>query len=450
MGMLSPHPALKAVSPQASPADMYLGDDFHHNGAFRLSYAMEYAFAMERGAEVKPFEFPNPDTYQWYRDLGPLVNVEERYGGGKLPTWVDFRSHPNYDGFWKRQAAQPYLNRVTVPTLNVAGWWDQEDFYGPLKIYELLEKHDTKNQNFLVVGPWNHGEWSEGKGDSLGALSFGSSTGKYFREKIQLPWFRHYLKGMGQLDLPEALTFEPGANRWVPHTSWPERSGTTVKRLYLQPGGKLAWTAPSGGAEFTEYRSDPDDPVPYRKRPIDPLLTFGGWPTWQVQDQRFLRGRKDVVSWTTAPLTDDVVISGSIVAKLFASTSGTDSDWIVKLIDVYPEPNPKDAAMAGYQLMVMGDVLRGRFRTSFEKPAALAANAVLPYTLDLHSVDYRFLRGHRIMVQVQSSWFPLIDQNPQTYTPSIFDAKRSDYRAATQRVYQSARFPTHLELVVGR
>ncbi|MEO8452561.1 MAG: CocE/NonD family hydrolase [Gemmatimonadota bacterium] len=450
MAMLDPHPALKAVSPQASPADMYIGDDFHHNGAFRLSYAMEYAFAMERGAEVTPFKFSNPDTYQWYLDLGPLVNVKENYGGAKLPTWVDFVSHPNYDAFWKRQAFAPYLTKVTVPTLNVAGWWDQEDFYGPLEIYRLLEQHDTKNQNFLVVGPWNHGGWGAGKGDSLGKVSFGSRTGEYFREKIQLPWFQYHLKGQGTLALAEATTFEPGANRWVSHTSWPERSGTSVKKLYLQPGGKLSWEPPAAsGKAFAEYVSNPDDPVPYRKRPIDATLGFNGWPTWQVQDQRFLAGRKDVPTWISAPLESDVVIAGSIVAKLFASTSGTDSDWIVKLIDAYPEPNTASPPMAGYQLMVMGDVLRGRFRQSFERPAALKPNVVTPYQLDLHSVDYRFLKGHRIMVQIQSSWFPIIDRNPQTFTPSIFEAKRTDYRSATQRVYHSPAYPTHLEMVVG-
>ena len=450
MAMLDPHPALKAVSPQASPADMYIGDDFHHNGAFRLSYSMEYAFAMERGSEVNPFKFSNPDTYQWYLDLGPLVNVEEKFGGAKLPTWVDFVSHPNYDAFWKRQAFAPYLTKVTVPTLNVAGWWDQEDFYGPLEIYRLLEQHDTRNQNFLVVGPWNHGGWGSGKGDSLGKVSFGSRTGQYFRDKIQLPWFRHYLKGQGKLELAEATTFEPGANAWVNHTSWPERKGTSVRKLYLQPGGKISWEAPSAAAKaFDEYLSNPADPVPYRKRPIDATLGFDGWETWQVQDQRFLAGRKDVLTWASAPLAQDVVIAGSIVAKLFASTSGTDSDWIVKLIDAYPEPHPASPPMAGYQLMVMGDVLRGRFRQSFEKPATITANAVTAYTVDLHSVDYRFLKGHRIMVQVQSSWFPLIDQNPQTFMPSIFEAKRDDYRSATQRVYHSPSYPTHLEVVVN-
>jgi len=450
MAMLDPHPALKAVSPQASPADMYIGDDFHHNGAFRLSYAMEYAFAMERGPEVKPFEFGDPDTYRWYLDLGPLVNVQERYGGGALPTWMDFVTHPNYDAFWKKQAFAPYLTRVTVPTLNVAGWWDQEDFYGPLEIYQLLERHDTRNQNFLVVGPWNHGGWGSGKGDSLGMVSFGSATGQHFRDQIQLPWFRHYLKGQGTLSLPEATTFQPGANKWVSHTSWPERRGTSAQKLYLRAGGRLAWEPPVAGEQaFDEYRSDPDDPVPYRKRPIDPTLGFDGWPTWQVQDQRFLAGRKDVVTWTSAPLERDVVISGSIVARLFASTTGTDADWIVKLIDAYPDPDPASPAMAGYQLMVMGDVLRGRFRKSFETPTAVAAGEVTPYSLNLHSVDYRFLKGHRIMVQVQSSWFPLIDRNPQTFVPSIFDARRSDYQSATQRVYHSPRYPTHLELVVA-
>jgi putative CocE/NonD family hydrolase len=451
MAMLDPHPALKAVSPQASPADMYIGDDFHHNGAFRLSYAMEYAFAMERGAEVKPFEFGTPDTYQWYLDLGPLINVEEKYGGAKLPTWVDFVSHPNYDAFWKRQAFAPYLTKVTVPTLNVAGWWDQEDFYGPLEIYRLLEQHDTKNQNFLVVGPWNHGGWGSGKGDALGKVRFGSETGRYFREKIQLPWFQHYLKNQGTLALAEATTFEPGANQWVNHTSWPERKGTTVARLYLLPGGRVSWKEPpAGGKPFAEYVSDPANPVPYRKRPIDPTLGFEGWPTWQVQDQRFLAGRKDVPTWQSDPLDRDVVVQGTIVAKLFASTSGTDGDWIVKLIDSYPEANPGDPAMAGYQLMIMGDVLRGRFRQGFEQPAAIPANAVTPYTLDLHSIDYRFNKGHRIMVQIQSTWFPLIDLNPQSFVPNIFEAKRTDFQKATQRIYQTPQYPSHLELMIGQ
>ncbi|MFN0179180.1 MAG: CocE/NonD family hydrolase [Gemmatimonadales bacterium] len=450
MAMLDPHPALKAVAPQASPADQFIGDDFYHNGAFRLSFAMEYAFAMERGAEVNPFKFPGPDTYQWYLDLGSLANVKQKHRGGELPSWMDFVSHPNYDGFWKRRAFAPYLTRVTVPTLNVAGWWDQEDFYGPLEIYRLLERHDARKQNFLVVGPWNHGGWGAGRGDSLGNVGFGSATAQHFRDQILVPWFRFHLKGEGALSLAEATTFQPGANQWVNRTSWPERRGTVVKNLYLQPGGKLSWAPPPAGRNpFTEYPSDPSDPVPYRPRPIDPTFDFVGWPTWQVQDQRFLEGRQDVLTFTSAPLDHDLVIAGSIVAKLFASTSGTDSDWIVKLVDVYPDPHPTDPAMAGYQLMVMGDVFRGRFRESFEKPVAIRSNAVTRYTIDLHSVDYRFLKGHRIMVQVQSTWFPLIDRNPQTFVPNIFEARDSDFRRAIQRVFHSPSFPTHLAVMVG-
>jgi putative CocE/NonD family hydrolase len=452
MGMLDPHPALKAVSPQASPSDMYLGDDFHHNGAFRLSYAWEYAAAMEASKRVTPFKFSNPDTYQWYLDQGPLISFRERHGGDRLPSWMNFVNHPNYDAFWKRQGFAPYLTRVTVPTLNVAGWWDQEDFYGPLKIYELLEKHDTKNMNFLVVGPWNHGGWSHGKGDSLGKVSFGAPTAEYYRQNVEKRFFDYYLKGKGTPDFPEALTFETGANQWRRWSKWPAPAPATTRNLYFHANGKLSFEAPgateAAAAGYDQYVSDPADPVPYRPRPID--ATFGrNWPLWQVQDQRFLKDRKDVLTWVSEPLTEDVVIAGSITAHLFASTSGTDSDWIVKLIDAYPEADSSDPAMAGFELMIVGDVFRGRFLKSFERPAPLVANQVAAYAIDLHSNNHRFLKGHRIMVQVQSSWFPIIDRNPQTYVPTIFDAKQSDFRAATQRVYRTVKYPSHLSMTVA-
>ncbi|MEO8448361.1 MAG: CocE/NonD family hydrolase [Gemmatimonadota bacterium] len=449
MGMLDPHPALKAVAPQASPEDMYIGDDFHHNGAFRLSYAWEYAAAMEASKRVTPFKFPSRDTYQFYLDQGPLISFQERHGGGRLPSWVNFVKHPNYDAFWKRQAFAPYLTRVTVPTLNVAGWWDQEDFFGPIKIYELLEQHDTKNQNFLVVGPWNHGGWGHGKGDSLGKVSFGAPTSAYYRKEIEKRFFDFYLKDKGTIDLPEALTFETGGNQWKRWAKWPAPPSTTKRKLYFRAGGKLSFDPPSdaGAAGFDQYVSDPANPVPYRPRPID--ATFGpNWPLWQVQDQRFLKDRKDVLTFMTDPLTEDVVIAGSITGNLFASTSGTDSDWIIKLIDAYPESNAGDASMAGFQLMIVGDVLRGRFAKSFETPAALVPNQVTPFTLDLHSNNHRFLKGHRIMVQVQSSWFPIIDRNPQTFMPSIFDAKARDFRSATQKVYRTSKWPSNVAVTV--
>jgi len=451
MALLDPHPALRAASPQASPADMFLGDDFHHNGAFRLSYGFEYAVLTEASDTNAQFNFDRYDTFDWYLTLGALSNVNARYLHGSLPTWNDFVAHPNYDAFWQRQAIGPYLKRVTVPTLNVGGWWDQEDFYGPLKIYELLERHDSLNRNFLVVGPWNHGGWASGPGNKLGNISFGVNTGEYFRDSVQAAFFAHYLKDK-PLDLPEALTFEAGANRWVRSDAWPPRT-TRARDLYFGPTGRLSFDRPreTTASAFDSYVSDPAHPVPYRNRPIEPTYfpKGSGWYTWLLQDQRFVQGRPDVLSWETQPLEADVVVRGAIVAHLFAATTGSDADWIVKLIDVYPEDHPGDPKLGGYQLMVANDVFRGRYRDSFERPAPIVPNAVVEYVVDLHTQDYRFLRGHRIMVQVQSTWFPIIDRNPQTYVPNIFLAKDSDYRKATHRIYRSARYPSRVTLPIA-
>jgi putative CocE/NonD family hydrolase len=451
MAMLDPHPALKAVSPQASPADMWVGDDFHHNGAFRLSYGFEYAALMETSKENENFAFDTYDTYDWYRTLGPLSNVNAKHLHGKIPSWNDFVMHPNYDAFWQQQAMAPYLTRVTVPTLNVAGWWDQEDFYGPLHIYETLEKRDTAHLNFLVVGPWNHGGWAR-DGRKLGNIDFDSATGVQFRQKIQAPFFAYYLKDKGTLDQPEAITFEGGANTWRTFDSWPPKRDVTEKRLYFESGERLSFEPPQRMAarEFDSYVSDPAKPVPYRQRPIQPTYFPGGsgWYTWLLEDQRFVHGRPDVLSWETPPLERDVTVAGEIVAHLFASTSGTDSDWIVKLIDVYPDKYAKAPTLGGYQLMVANEVFRGRFRKSFERPQAIVPNEVQEYVISLHTQDYRFLAGHRIMVQVQSSWFPIIDRNPQTFVPNIFTAKASDYRPATQRVYRSPRYASHVVVPV--
>jgi putative CocE/NonD family hydrolase len=452
MAMIDPHPALKAVSPQASPADMWLGDDFFHNGAFRLSYGFEYSTMMETSKEQARFEFDRYDTYDWYLALGPLANVNARYLNGRIPTWNDYVAHPHYDEFWKRQTLVPYLTSVRVPTLNVAGWWDQEDFYGPLRIYEALEEHDTENINFLVVGPWNHGGWYRGDGSRLGAISFDSPTGQYFREKIQAPWFAHFLKDRGELPTAGAMTFEAGANAWRTWEEWPPLSRTSALQLYFHPEGKLAFEAPAetGDSAFDSYISDPDHPVPYRHRPIQATYFSGGsnWSTWLVEDQRFVDDRPDVLSWETAPLEKDISIAGKIEARIFASTTGSDSDWIVKLIDVYPEKMPKDWKMAGYQLMVANEVFRGRYYRGFERPEPIVPNEVIAYTIDLHSQNYCFQKGHRIMVQVQSTWFPLIDRNPQTYVPNIFEAKTEDFRAVTQHVYRSVTYPSHLAVSV--
>jgi uncharacterized protein len=452
MALLDPHPAIKAVSPQASPADMFLGDDFHHNGAFRLSYGFEYAALMETSKENSSFKFDQYDTYEWYLDLGPLSRVNEKYFLGKIPSWNDFVSHPNYDSFWQKQALASFLDRVTVPTLNVAGWWDQEDFYGPLKIYQLLEKSDTSNFNRLVVGPWNHGGWSHGKGDSLGKIGFDSETSRYFREKVQAPWFAHFLKDKGKLELPEALTFQTGSNAWRSNDRWPPLDHIAERNLYFQANRRLSFDRPAQDTsqEFDSYISDPALPVPYRPRPIEPTYPGPGWPVWLLEDQRFVHLRPDVLSWETEPLPEDMAVSGDLSAHLFASTSGTDSDWIVKLIDVYPEDYSKDPKLAGYQLMIANEVLRGKFRKSFEKPEPLVSNQITEFTLDLHSNDHSFLKGHKIMVQVQSTWFPVIDRNPQKFVENIFTATSTDYLPATQRIFRSKAYPSHVKLPLVR
>jgi putative CocE/NonD family hydrolase len=448
MGMLDPHPALKAVVPQASPADMWIGDDFHHNGAFRLSYGLEYTYRMESSKEQS-----NPaaiidsyDTYEWYLKLGSLTNVDAKYFNGKYPTWNDFVNHPDYDAFWKRQGFAPWLNRVSVPTLNVAGWWDQEDFYGPIKIYELLERHDTAKQNFLVVGPWNHGGWS-GEGRKLGRIDFGSATGQYYRANIMAKFLAHYLKDKPNPALSEATTFRTGANEWVNHDAWPPKQNIAARKLYFHEKGKLSFDAPAAKSqpESDTYVSDPDNPVPYRPRPI---RLGAGWGTWLVEDQRFVDRRPDVLTWVTEPLEDDLTVSGKVIANLFASTSGTDSDWIVKLIDVYPEKFEADPTMGGYQLMIASDVFRGRYRKSFERPEPIEANAVLQYQIGFPANDHVFKKGHRIMVQVQSSWFPVIDRNPQRFVPNIFHAKETDFQQATQKIFRSGRYLSHISMPV--
>ena len=449
MGMLDPHPALKAAVPQASPADMWIGDDFHHNGAFRLSYGLEYSYMMESSKEISDVSgiIDRFDAYEWYLSLGPLSNANAKYFKNRLPTWNDFVNHPDYDAFWKRQAFAPWLNRVTVPTLNVAGWWDQEDFYGPLKIYELLEKHDSANKNFLVVGPWNHGGWSRGDGQKLGRIDFGSATAAYYRRDVLTRFLAYHLKGKGSLDLPEALTFRTGVNEWVRHDAWPPKRNVATRGLYFQADERLSFDPPpnTSAEAFDSYISDPANPVPYRPRPID---VRSGWTTWLVEDQRFVDHRPDVLTWVSDPLKDDVVVSGKVVANIFASTTGTDSDWIVKLIDVYPEKYAPDPKMSGYQLMIAGDVLRGRYRNGFEKPQPIVPDAVARYEIGFPGNDHAFLKGHRIMVQVQSTWFPVIDRNPQRFVPNIFLAKESDFQRVTQRVFRSGQHASYIAVPV--
>lgn len=449
MGAIDPHPALVAVSEQATPADMFLGDDFHHNGAFRLSYGFEYAFMEEAAKTDSLYPFGVHDVYDWYLKLGPLSNVNKKYFFNKLPSWNDFTKHPNYDEFWKKQALDTRLDSPRVHIMNVAGWWDQEDFYGPQKAYETWEKNDKHNKNYIVIGPWNHGGWAGGAGNKLGNINFDSATGETFRKNIQARWFAYYLKGKGDGNFAEAITFQTGSNTWKTYNSWPPKEAIK-KNLYFHANGKLSFDKPlaTEATTFDSYISDPAHPVPYRSRPIEETYGPGSrWYTWLTEDQRFVDNRPDVASWKTEVLTEDVTVTGTLFAKLFAATTGSDADWVVKLIDVYPENND-DLQMAGYEFMVANDVFRGRFRKSFEKPEAMTPNKVEEYAIDLHSLNHVFKKGHRIMVQVQSTWFPIIDRNPQKYVPNIFEATEKDFQMATQKIYHSMQWPSHIELSV--
>lgn len=463
LSMLEPHPALKAISEQASPADQWMNDDFHRYGALRLSYAFEYTVMeqAEKGANTH-FKFDTHDTYQWYLDLGPLSNINAKYLHGTIPAWNNMAEHPNYDAFWQKEAFTTQIHEATVPNLNVAGYWDQEDPWGPWKIYYTTEKNDPKHYNFMVAGPWNHGGWWRKDGSTLGSIPFGGhNTSLEFRENIEAPWFRYWLHGKGQPFTWEVQTFQTGSNAWKTYNTWPPKEAKPTS-LYLHANGELSFTAPAAANAFTEYISDPANPVPYRQRPISPTYPGGDWSTWEVQDQRFVDHRPDVATFVSKPLDKDITVTGELIADLFASTTGTDSDWVVKLIDVYPEdlqsrdidkqgpykPGEYAQSLNGYELMIAAEVLRGRFRRSFEQPQPITPNEVTEYKIPLRSHNHVFLKGHRIMVQVQSTWFPVIDRNPQKFVPNIFEAKASDYVKATQRVYSTAESPSHIVLPV--
>jgi putative CocE/NonD family hydrolase len=452
MGMINPHPAVKAASEQACMGDTFLGDDFFHNGAFRLSYAFEYVALLETSAENYSFPFDRFDLYDWYLRLGPLSNANARYFHGKMPTWNDFIAHNSYDEFWKRRAVAYGLRKPAVPNLNVAGWWDQEDFYGPVATYENLERSDDKHINYLVIGPWNHGGWAHGKGNSLGEIPFGSDTAVYFRQKVEAPWFAYWLKDKGSLPLKEALLYQTGSEKWTQFSAWPPKEAQK-QELYFHEDGKLSFEPPSTEAADAadSYVSDPAHPVPYRHRPVD--MTYpedhpGSWFTWLTQDQRFVDHRPDVLTWETDELKSDVTVAGQVTASLFASTTGSDADWVVKLIDVYPQKDEQDWKLSGYELMISDEIFRGRFRNSFEKPEPITPGAVTPFRIDLHTANHVFKKGHRIMVQVQSTWFPLYDRNPQTFVPNIFEAKPADFQKATQRIYRSRQYPSGVEVSV--
>ena len=462
--LLHPHPALKAISEQASPVDQWMNDDDHRYGALRESYDFEYA-VMEQADKNKNthFDFETYDTYEWYLNLGPLSNINAKYLHGSIPYWNSSVDHPDYDEFWKKEAWVNQLHASTVPNLNVAGFWDQEDPWGPWQIFRHAEENDPQHTNFMVAGPWFHGEWQTPKGDQIGIIPFGGhETAREFRENIEAPFFRYYLHGQGEKPAWQASTFQSGSNTWHTYSTWPPKEAKATK-LYLHADGSLSFTPPAAEkTAYREYVSDPANPVPYRQRPISPTYPAGDWRTWEVADQRFVDHRPDVLSFTSEPLDHDLTVTGPLAANLYASTSGTDTDFVVKLIDVYPQDAQKNAwsrddgpkpgqyaqSLNGYELPVAMEVRRGRYLTSYEKPSPLTPNKPVEWNVPLRDHDHVFLKGHRIMVQIQSTWFPVIDRNPQKFVPSIYKAAASDFVPATQRIYCSPDLPSHLVLPV--
>ena len=458
MALIHPHPALRVAVPMNPMVDGWMGDDWFHNGAFReqnMPYIYEQEATRSNDAHWWTDYF---DDYYTYMNSVSAGELGRKRGLEQVGFWRKLLEHPAYDSWWQDQAVDKLLAKepLTVPTMLVASLWDQEDIYGALAVYKEVEPKDTGNDKlFLVMGPWHHGQEID-DGSTLGDLRFHSDTGLYFREHILRPFLDHYLQNDApKMDVAPVTAFETGTNHWERLNSWPSgcARGCTVqsKQLYLDAGLKASFQAPAtGDAAFDEYVSDPAKPVPFRARPIQPIGYSDGytWAEWLVDDQREPSGRPDVVVYTSDVLTKPVKIAGQPIVHLTASTSGTDSDWVVKLIDVYPDEVAPEPRMGGYQLMVSADIFRGRYRESLETPKALASNQPLLYTWALPNANHVFLPGHRIMVQVQSSWFPLYDRNPQTFVPNIFWAKPGDYRKATQRIYHAPGQQSFIELPV--
>ncbi len=458
MALVNPHPALKVSVPMNPMVDGWMGDDWFHHGAFRqqnMPYIYEQAATRANDAKWWTSHF---DDYDMFMQAGSAGELGRRRGLEQVGFWRKLLEHPAYDAFWREQAMDKVLaaQPLDVPVMLVHSLWDQEDIYGAIAVYDAIKAKDTNHDKvFLVMGPWHHGQ-EIGDGSTLGALKFHSDTALYFRREILRPFLDQYLKdGAPTADMPPVVAFETGTNVWRRLPVWPAgcASGCAVRPtpLYFGAGLKVAFTAPaSGEASFDEYVSDPAKPVPFRSRPIQPVGYDHGltWPQWLVDDQREASGRPDVAAFVSDVLRAPVKISGQPVARLIASTSGTDADWVVKVIDVYPDEVAGQPALGGYQLMVSADIFRGRYRESFETAKAIAPDRPLEYRFALPTANHVFLAGHRIMVQVQSSWFPLYDRNPQTFVPSIFRATPADYRKATQRIYHAPNQASFIELPV--
>ena len=457
MALVNPHPALKVAVPMNPMVDGWMGDDWFHYGAFRqqnLPYIYEQEGTRDNSAK---WWFSHHDDYDEFMAAGSAGELGREHGLEQVGFWRKILEHPSYDSWWQQQAMDRILaaQPLKVPTMLVDSLWDQEDIYGALAVYKAIKPKDKNNDMvYLVMGPWHHGQ-EIGDGSSLGALKFNSDTGLYFREHILRPFLDRYLKGnVATPDIAPVTAFETGTNHWERLPAWPAGCARDCQiqpaPLYLRAGLKLDFAAPQSGASFDEYVSDPAKPVPFRARPIQPVGYTDGftWSEWLVDDQREQSGRPDVLTFTSDVLTEPVKISGQPVANLVASTSGTDSDWVVKLIDVYPDQVAAQPEMGGYQLMISADIFRGRYRESLSDPKPIAPNKPLLYRFALPTANHVFLPGHRIMVQVQSSWFPLYDRNPQTFVSNIFWAKPGDYRKATQRIYHEPGEASFVELPI--
>ncbi len=454
MGAIDAHPAVKAVSPQAPVSKWMAGDDFWHNGAFLLSHAFDFFanFGQPRKgptSEFGPrFDHKTPDGYAFFLDLGPLPNADAKYLKDQVAFWNEIEQHGKWDAFWEARDVLPHLRNIRPAMLVVGGWFDAENLYGALHTYQAIERNNPGATNMLVMGPWSHGQWGADDGSKLGDIAWGSKTADYYTEHIELPFFNAHLKQQGQPSLAEAMVFETGANQWQRLETWPPKNASP-RDLYLRGDGAVSFEAPAdGGASFREYVSDPARPVPY-------TAEIRHWynPGFMVEDQRFAARRPDVLVYQSEPLDEDLRVAGPIRATLFVSTTGTDSDWVVKVIDVFPDdeknpdPNPRNVQMGGYAMLVRGDVLRGKFRNSLSAPEPFEPGAVTKVEFELQDVFHRFKKGHRLMVQVQSSWFPQIDVNPQTFV-DIYSAKREDFQKATQRVYSGGSQASRLSLMV--
>lgn len=452
-GMINGHPALKAASPQAPISDWFIGDDFHHNGAFYLAHAFRFLSGFGQTLEEptrmspRPFDYKTPDGYEFYLNIGPISNIDKKYFKGKIQFWEEMMSHGTYDEFWQARNLLPNLNKVNAAVMTVGGWFDAEDLYGPLKIYESVERNNPNASNTLVMGPWAHGGWSQGTGDHLGHIQFRSKTSEYYRTHIEGPFLRHWLKDGPDPELPEAYVFETGTHQWRQYDTWPPRQAQD-RALFFHPNGKLSFQVPTQVESFSEYESDPNKPVPFI-----PNIAIGMTREHMLDDQRFASTRTDVLVFQTDVLTEDITLAGPITPNLFVSTTGTDSDWVVKLIDVYsgdypdPTPNPKGVHMGGYQQLVRGEAMRGKFRNSFTQPEPFVPGEVSKVKYIMPDAYHTFRKGHRIMAHIQSSWFPLIDRNPQRFI-NIYQANESDFQKATQRLFHQRKNPSHLKLRV--